>query len=246
MSAYHVTLDQFTGPLDLLLHLIRTREMDIFDLDIARITDDYLQVMEREGVADLAGAYHFLALAAALVELKSRMLLPRPPGESAGDERAAELAEALEDPRTALAQTLAAYEQIQQSAAELAERYEQAGRHWPRKVTEDLEVGIVYLMDSVSVYDLMSAFREVLERPRYRQLTIIKEDYTAGDARAWLRQRLTPGPAAMLDVLGEQANLLSLIVTFIALLDMIKEEQLTFERQGNGIILSLSAGGTQP
>lgn len=234
MAYYHVNLEQFTGPLDLLLHLIRVNEMDIFDLDIARITDDYVQIIEAEGVHDLAGAYQFLAMAASLVELKSRMLLPQ--HETSADEPG-DGDEPYEDPREQLARQLAAYQSIQDVTNDLATRYDQIGRHWPRQVIEQLEAEIVYSMDSLSVYDLMMSFQEVLSRPRFTQITIFKEDYDIEEARDWLRARVKSEPVPMKSVLLEQGDIFALIVTFIALLDLIKEEEISFAGSAAGIML---------
>ena len=238
VGSYRVSLEDFTGPLDLLLHLVRSAQMDIFDLDISRLTGDYLEFIEREGVHDLAGAYHFLAMAASLIELKSRLLLPQPPCE----EEEGEDCEPPEDPREMLARQLAAYQSIQDVTADLAERYEQTGRHWPRQVVEQLEAEIVYTMDSLSVYDLMSVFQEVLERPRFQQITIFKDDYDIDEAMGWLRARCRRGPAGLREVLLEQPDVFVLITTFIALLELIKREELAFSRDSQGAIqLSVQA-----
>ena len=243
MSSYHVTLEQFTGPLDLLLHLIRVNEMDIFDLDIARITEQYVAVIEAEGVRDLAGAYHFLALAATLVEIKSRLLLPQAKDEEAGGEDEGEPP----DPRLQLAQQLAAYEGIKQVTEDLEHRFELIGKHWPRQVVEQLEAEIVYSMDSLSVYDLMNTFAEVLERPRFQQITIFREDYDLQEARRWLSTRLATDAATLSAVLAEQPDVLSVIVTFIAVLDMIKDEELSFTRLDDGSLqIARAAPGALP
>ncbi len=239
MAGFHLSLAQFTGPLDLLLHLIRVNEMDIFDLDVALITEQYVGIVEAEGVRDLAGAYHFLAMAATLVELKSRLLLPQHEEPAATD---GEELEPPEDPRRELARQLAAYQSIQDVTRELAGRFEQVGRHWPRQVVERLETEIVYTMDSLSVYDLMVSFQEVLSRPRYHQITIFREDYDVDEARQWLRGRLAGGPAELSEVLLEQGDVFALIVTFVALLDLIKEEEVGFAYEDQGITLSLVAG----
>ncbi len=234
MSKYRVALDEFTGPLDLLLHLVRKAEMDLFDLDVSKITFDYLDFIEREGVHSLEEAYQFLAMASTLVELKSRMLLPQQPSETDGE------GEDEDDPRMELAQKLAAYEGIQAVTGELAERYEEVGRHWPRNVVEQLETEIVYSMDSLSVYDLMSAFGEVLARPRFKQITIFREDYDVDEARGWLRARLKGGETSLVALLSEQPDVMALIVTFIALLDMIKEEELTYSRTDGILEIALA------
>ncbi len=236
MSSYRVSLDDFTGPLDLLLHLVRSAQMDIFNLDIARLTGDYLEFIEREGMRDLADAYHFLAMAASLIELKSRLLLPQPPrAEEIGEDEAA-----LEDPREILARQLAAYQSIQDVTQDLAARYEQTGRHWPRQVVEMLEAEIVYTMDSLSVYDLMTVFHEVLERPRFKQITIFKDDYDLDEAMGWLRVRCRRESVALRAVLLEQQNVFMLITTFIGLLELIKREELGFSRGESGEIMLAS------
>ena len=233
MTSIQISIDQFTGPLDLLLHLIRVNEMDIFDLDISSITEKYLQVIEIEGVRDLEGAYHFLAMAASLVEMKSRMLLPRQePLEGDEGEDGPGI-----DPLTELSQKLAAYQGIQEVTADLQQLYLQTGRHWPRQIVEKMEEEIVYTMDSLSVYDLMTAFREVLDRPRFRQVTIFRDDYDSEEARSWLRDKMSGGPAQLTDLLLEQENAIALIITFITLLELIKEGELNFSMTPAGIIL---------
>jgi segregation and condensation protein A len=237
VGSYRVSLEDFTGPLDLLLHLVRSAQMDIFDLDIARLTGDYLAFIEREGVHDLAGAYHFLAMAASLIELKSRLLLPQPPREDPSEEDG----DAPEDPREILSRQLAAYQSIQDVTQELAARYDQVGRHWPRQMVEQLEAEIVYTMDSLSVYDLMTVFHEVLERPRFKQITIFKDDYDIDEAMGWLRARFAAGPVGLRAVLLEQHDVFVLITTFIALLELIKREELAFNRNEQGEILLATA-----
>ncbi|MCB1217225.1 segregation/condensation protein A [bacterium] len=234
MTTTQLSIDQFTGPLDLLLHLIRVNEMDIFDLDISSITEQYLAVIEQEGVRDLEGAYHFLAMAASLVEMKSRLLLPRPEPEEGED---GEAGEAVIDPLTELSQKLAAYQGIQEVTGDLQAMYLQTGRHWPRQIVEKMEAEIVYTMDSLSVYDLMTAFREVLDRPRFRQVTIFRDDFDSEAARTQARERISQGPQKLTDLLIEQHNVFALIITFIVLLEMIKEGEITFARRDDAIVL---------
>lgn len=96
-------------------------------------------------------------------------------------------------------------------------------------------------MDSLSVYDLMTSFQEVLSRPRFTQITIFKEDYDIEEARDWLRTRIRQQPVLMQSLLLEQGDIFALIVTFMALLDLIKEEEVGFERAEEGIVLAKTA-----
>lgn len=235
MAPYNINIAHYTGPLDLLLHLLRINEMDIFDLDLALITEQYLAVVETQGVRDLPEAYSFLAMAATLVEMKSRLLLPRQQPDEAqeGDE------EPEDDPRAQLARQLAAYQSIQEVTVELSQRYEQTGRHWPRQVVEQLEAEIVYSLDSLNVYDLMTAFHEVINRPKYTQITIFREDYDLEQAREWLTEQLSGSTASLTGLLLKQGDIYSLVVTFIAVLDLIKEERISFERSDGSVLLSL-------
>jgi segregation and condensation protein A len=233
-ATYEISLEQFTGPLDLLWHLIRTEDLDVLDLDLARITDTYLRFIETHGVARLSDAYHFLAMAASLVELKSRALLPKAPGSDD-----AEAQDDAEDPRDMLVKQLVAFRSIQEVTGELAQRFEQAGRHWQRQVIERMEAEIVYSMESLSAYDLMAAFSDVLGRPRFQQVSIFREPYDVEEARTWLLGRVDSGPVELTSLLEQQPDTFALIVTFIALLEMIKGEQLGFEKTAGGILIQL-------
>ncbi len=128
-----VDLDRFQGPLDLLLHLIRTQDIDIFDIPIHRITDQFLQALHGMGATDLDGAGEFLEMAATLVHIKAQMLLPRP-SEDEDD-----------DPRAELVRRLLEYEQIRDVSARLAtaeaERSRRFGKGWvpPRPRTPAAE-----------------------------------------------------------------------------------------------------------
>ena len=133
-SSFLVEIERFQGPLDLLLHLIRTQDIDVFDIPIARITDQFLQAIKELDVTDLDSAGEFLEMAATLIHIKAQMLLPRP-GE---DED--------EDPRAELVRRLLEYEQIRDVSERLrvaeAERGRRRGKGYvpprPRKQVSDL------------------------------------------------------------------------------------------------------------
>ncbi|HUF77190.1 MAG TPA: segregation/condensation protein A [Longimicrobiales bacterium] len=115
-----VEIDRFQGPLDLLLHLIRTQDIDIFDIPIARITDQFLKAIKSLDVGDLDGAGEFLEMAATLIRIKAQMLLPRP-GED--DE---------EDPRAELVRRLLEYEQIREITSRLRVAEAERGRRFAK------------------------------------------------------------------------------------------------------------------
>jgi segregation and condensation protein A len=119
-----VELDRFQGPLDLLLHLIRQQDIDIFDIPIATITEQFLAAIEGIGVEDLDGAGEFLEMAATLIRIKAQMLLPRP-----GDEDE-------EDPRAELVRRLLEYEQIREVSSRLASAEAERGRRFGKGYVE--------------------------------------------------------------------------------------------------------------
>jgi len=127
VSEYRVQLDVFTGPLDLLLYLIRRDEVDIYDIPIARITEQYLEYVRALEQLDPNAAGDFLVLAATLIELKSRALLPTPPLE-AGDEA--------EDPRMPLVRQLLEYKRFRDAARALAASAEDRAKRYVRRPAE--------------------------------------------------------------------------------------------------------------
>lgn len=155
-KSYRVELDVFEGPLDLLLYLVRQAEVDIYDIPISEITERYLKYIEVLKLIDIDLTGDFLELAGKLLDIKTRMLLPVPEGEE----------EEEEDPRAELIQQLVEYKRFRDAAEELRRRgHMQEGRFKrPRLVpeTEEKEVDI----EEVDLWDLVSAFRKVVDSIR--------------------------------------------------------------------------------
>jgi len=157
MSEYHVRTDVYSGPMDLLLYLIRRDEIDLYDIPVSHITEQYVQYVETLRIIDPNVAGEFLVMAATLMELKSRLLLPRPVLEEEGD------AEDDGDPRMALVRQLLEYKKFKDASLELSEAAEVQRRRWPRmpvrKVARDAsEVDI----EEAQIWDLVAAFNKVL------------------------------------------------------------------------------------
>ncbi len=153
---YRVQLDIYNGPLDLLLHLIRREEVDIYDIPIVRITEQYVAYVELLQQIDANAAGEFLVLAATLMEIKSRMLLPRPPVE--GEEE-------FIDPRAELVRQLLEYKQFKDAADHLRSAAEERASRFTRQPPEiDGTDGHEVDLDAVQLWDLVEAFREVLAK----------------------------------------------------------------------------------
>ncbi len=156
MTEYRVVLDAYNGPLDLLLHLIRREEIDVHEIPIARITEQYIDYIELLQKMDPESVSEFLVLAATLMEIKSRMLLPRPPAEE--DE------EDLCDPRLELVRQLLEYKKFKDAARYLDDAaHERALRHARSPVIPADPPGELKL-DEIDVWALFDAFKRLLEQ----------------------------------------------------------------------------------
>jgi segregation and condensation protein A len=211
-----VKLDTYEGPLDLLLDLIRKQQINIYDIPIAQITQqylDYLHIMEELNI-DVAGEFIFMA--ATLIHIKSRMLLPPDP-TAPPDEQ--------EDPRTELVHRLLEHEQFKNAAEMLNSKRLLEDAMWSQPgigefaEAED-EPGLV-----VSVFDLISVFREILERAKKRpQIQIRREEVTVAQMVDHVKQvlRASAGPVPLEDLIGDFLWRQALIALFLALLELVR------------------------
>jgi segregation and condensation protein A len=219
-DSHRVKLESFEGPLDLLLHLIRKNEVNIYDIPIALITEQYLGYIELMQELNLDVAGEFLVEAATLIHLKSRMLLPRP--ESGEDGSADE-----EDPREALVRRLLEYQKYKAAAELLHDRETLRSAQFTRP---DASVAAVAGDDyepelEVDLFSLLNAFRTVLQRAEGRaRMVLPAEQISIEDRIHQLLGRLSEREACGFEDLfndGDGSRPL-LIVTFLALLEMIR------------------------
>jgi segregation and condensation protein A len=218
-DAFPVKLDNFDGPLDLLLYLIRKNELNIYDIPIVIITQQYLNAIHLLQELNLDVAGDFLVMAATLIHIKSRMLLPRPETAAGadGDE---------EDPRDALVRRLLEHERYKAAAGLLHEREQVRAAQWQRpdarlaEITgEDLEPEL-----EVDLFSLLSAFQAVVERAKHRPRVLLPAEQMSLEVRiAQLLDRLSETEACGFEELfADVSERTGLIVTFLALLEMIR------------------------
>jgi len=228
LEDFPVRLHNFEGPLDLLLHLIKKHEVHIYDIPIALITQQYLEYLELMQELDLDVAGEFLVMAATLIHIKSRMLLPRPdPTQEDPDE----------DPREALVRRLLEHQKFKAAAELLHEREIQRSAQWGRPdgrvaalVGEPQEPEV-----EVDLFSLMAAFRQVLERARQRPVVVLPPEQISIETRIeQLLSRLSETDACGFEELfGDVQSRAGLIVTFLALLEMIRLKLVRVFQQGN-------------
>ncbi len=218
-DAFPVKLDNFEGPLDLLLHLIRKSEVSIHDIPIALITQQYLATIELMQELNLDVAGEFLVMAATLIHIKSKMLLPRP-------ETAATVEGEEEDPRDALVRRLLEHQKFKAAAGMLHEREQLRAAQWQRPDESVAAIaGEEYEPElEVDLFSLLTAFQAVVERAKHRPKVLLPPEQIPVEVRIdQLLARLSETEACGFeDLFADVQDRGGLIVTFLALLEMIR------------------------
>ena len=214
--SYRVQLEVFEGPLDLLLHLIKKEEVDVYDIPVARITDQYLRYLELMQDMNLDVAGEYLVMAATLMHVKSRMLLP--PSEADAEDPD-------EDPRADLVQQLLEYQRYREAALALGSRpllLRDVFRREPDRPVRDEGEGV--RLRDVSLADLLEAFREVLERASRASFhEIVHEEISVAECVDVIIRRLeVDGPLRFRDLFAGAPSRRRLVATYLALLELVK------------------------
>jgi segregation and condensation protein A len=214
-------LEQYEGPLDLLLDLIRKNQINIHDIPIAQITAQYMDYMERAAVLDIELSSEFVYMAATLIHIKSKLLLPKDPQL---EEIAPE-----EDPRTELVERLLEHERYKNAAEMLQQKRMLEEAIWSNPqmrqfLAEETNPGL-----DVSLFDLVKTFQIVLERAKNRPTYDVgKDDVTVPDMIRYLRDVLeaSPGslPVSVLDLFERQRSRRSMLCLFLAILELVKRQ----------------------
>ena len=240
MSGYEVKLERFEGPLDLLLHLIQRDEIDIYDIPIARITQQYLTYIELMRLLDLDVAGEFLVMAATLMRIKAKMLLPTPPP---GEEEEI-------DPRDELVQRLLEYRQFKEASSTLKTREEHRRLEYERGMVPGDEEGGPLPLAPATLFHLLDALNRVLARlPARTVMELEAEAYDIEEKIERIHNRVrVAGQLSFETLLGECRSRLEMIVTFLALLELLKMNRLSAIQEGNfgEIVLAPPADGDAP
>lgn len=222
MSApLNIHLEQYDGPLDLLLDLIRRQQINIYDIPIAKITAQYLDYMQRATELDIELSSEFVFMAATLIHIKSRLLLPRDPEL---DKISPE-----EDPRTELVQQLIEHERFKNAAEMLHQKRIIEEAVWSNPqidkfVTEGEGPGL-----AVTIFDLVKTFQTILERTKNRPLYEVgREDVSVPEMIQFLRGRLLrfrrSEPLSATELLEQQRSRKGMICLFLAILELVKRQ----------------------
>jgi len=224
--SYKIKLEIFEGPLDLLLYLVKKDHLNIYDIPIAQVTEQYLQYLELMQLLNLNIAGEFLVMAATLTQIKSKMLLPAEESQEAETE---------EDPRAELVKRLLEYEKFKEIAQNLREKEVAQSDVFRRPKAQDAELpqeNQGYF--EASLFDLITAFSKALEDiPKELFYEVIKDEFTIEDMIHKILHMLLDMPAVYLcDLFKKAKNKLEIIVTFLAVLELIRLKEIIARQKG--------------
>jgi segregation and condensation protein A len=211
---YKIKLEIYEGPMDLLLYLVKRDELDIQDIPIARIANEYLEYIKLMKLLDLEFAAEFVLMAATLMRIKVMSLLPAPV-----------LEEGEEDPRFELQQRLFEYQKYKEAAVKLGQREEIARGYFPRSYTvEPVETGDI----GVSLFDLLAAFKEILGRTGKIDVYEIEAPKQSVEERMEeiLSTLAGKGGVEFTTLFAKDSTRLDIIVTFLAILELIRLQKI--------------------
>ena len=220
-------LNQFEGPLDLLLHLLDKDKIDIKDIFVSDITEQYLKYIENIAEFDMENASEFLTVAAHLLEIKSRSLLPKP----------APLEEGEEDPEQALIRRLTEYKMYKEAGEKLHDLEEENLKVY-YKLPEEINMQQRIELEDMKLDALMEAFGEVLKRFENKtvkkQREIRRDTYTVKGKMAYIRRRLSSKKEmSFFDMFEDDGNKSEVVTTFAAMLELWKNRYLKLQQKEN-------------
>ena len=220
-AAYQVKLDAFEGPMELLMHLIQVNKIDIYDIPIAKLTEQYMAYLGAMREFNIEVASEFLVMAATLLLIKSRMMLPKPPKETAEEEEI--------DPREELVQRIVEYQRYKKVSLAMAERAEDAERYVGRAPTE-LPARLAP-PTGLSAQALWEAFRKVLavkHELTIPEAIVAHDEYRVEDQMQLILARLLAARDGATDFedLFAEGTRDELVATFLALLELIRRRMI--------------------
>jgi len=233
-----IQVSDFEGPLDLLLHLIKTNEMDIYDIQISTITAQYLDYLHQMQTLRLDVAGEYFVMAANLMAIKAKLLLPKPQTVAPVDED-----EPL-DPREDLVNQLLEYQRYQQAAVVLKERAQQRQQHFTRTAMAVPADTPLTVAPGVTVTDLQAALVKLVHRATVAQPVtqhVASERYTIKEQMTTVLRRLTRQPMAFDRLFSAAPVLDEVVTTFLAILELAKQHRVALHQASRLVPLQINA-----
>ena len=231
--SYIIKLENFEGPLDLLLYFIRRDELDIYDIPISKITKDFVAVIEEWKKLNMVIAGDFIVMASTLMRVKAKMMIPRPELDEDGD---------IIDPREELMKQLIDYRRFRDAADMLDEMADRSNNFIPRQFEQEIpnlddqDLGMFFR--DVTLYDLARVFKEAIEnRPIISQFELNREPIKLEKQKEFIFKHFDgEGRLRFKTLIEKLAYLMEIILTFLAVLDLVKEG---IWRLDHGLVLLL-------
>lgn len=224
--SYKIKLEVFEGPLDLLLYLVKKDHLNIYDIPIATVTEQYLQYINLMQLLDLNIAGEFLVMAATLMQIKSKMLLPAEENKE----------EELEDPRQELVNRLLEYEKFKEIAQNLRQREQDQKEVFKRPITEaEKEIpGEAPVYFEASIFDLINAFSQALQEvPKEMFYEVIKDEFTVEQKiHDILHLLLVVDSVSLSELFNKAKHKIEIIVTFLAILELTRMKEIVARQKG--------------
>lgn len=225
--SYRIQLENFEGPMDLLLYFIRRDELDIYDIPISKITKEFIETIEEWKRVNMAIAGEFIVMASTLMRVKARMMIPRPELDDEGE---------VIDPRAELMNQLIDYKRFRDVAEMLdmmsIKRSQVTPRQFEQEISEIEGNDLGSILHDVSLYDLARVFKEAMEnRPVISQFELSREPIRLEEQKEFIFKHFDgEGRLRFSTLIDKLATRMELIVTFLAVLDMVRDGTCTFEQ----------------
>ena len=226
--SYRIHLENFEGPLDLLLYFIRRDELDIYDIPISKITKDFIEVIEKWKQLNMVIAGDFIVMASTLMRVKAKMMIPRPELDEDGD---------IIDPRAELMQQLIDYKRFRDAAEMLDTMADNTSNSIPRQFQQEIQnldgEDLGALLRDVTLYDLARVFKEAMEnRPMISQFELNRESVRLEKQKEFIFKHFDgEGRLRFKTLINKLKSRIQVIVTFLAILDLVKEGVCTIDQQ---------------
>ena len=217
---YRIQLDNFEGPLDLLLYFIRRDELDIYDIPIAKITKDFIDVIEEWKRTNLVLAGDFIVMASTLMRVKAKMMIPRPDFDEDGD---------IIDPRTELMNQLIDYKRFRDAADMLSDmaidRSQNLSRQFQQTISESEMHDLGFYLNDLTLYDLAKIFKQAIEsRPVISQFELSREPVRLEKQKELILKYFDDeGRLSFTFIIKQLKSRMEIVVTFLAVLDLVRE-----------------------
>lgn len=228
-ASYKIILDSFEGPLDLLLHLIREQKIDIYDIPISSVCEQYLAYLSLMESLDLDIASEWLIIAATLIEIKSKMLLPKEPLESDNQD------ENEEDPRLELVEKLIEYEKFKSAANLFKEKEEERCKIFSRaSLGLDFDLRPKYVIENITAEDLLFALNKMLSEVDDNEITSIKRRKITIRMKMreiWAKLQSSSGQLIFQDLFDEPNDRVQIVITFLAVLELLKSRKISVKQK---------------